>query len=154
MLGHSGPLIGEGGSEGRYIALKDGDLSTGGVMKQDEKNPEGLKRIGDAPEANGNVVGLLGCGTKDLGLVVNPKNDNMNYVTLNGGKDEVTTINGGAKALNALVNGYMKNGIEAGVAAGNAVLRQNGRIDKRDRGDKLERNGVMRETIEIKVPPD
>lgn len=65
VLGHSGQLTVAGEAQGRFIALialKDGDLTTGGIDKPDEKNPGMVKRVGDAPEATGNVVGMPGCG--------------------------------------------------------------------------------------------
>jgi hypothetical protein len=96
---------------------------------------------------------MLGCGTENLGLVIEPKNEDINYITLDGSKDEVTTVNGGVKALNALVEGYMANGVQQGIDNANQRLRQNGRRDQRDRGDKLERTGAKSEVIEIKIPP-
>ncbi|HYR76178.1 MAG TPA: RHS repeat-associated core domain-containing protein [Pyrinomonadaceae bacterium] len=147
VIGHSGPII-EGG---KYIALKDGKLGTVGVMTPvDPKNPDVTTSNGIKPESNANVVAMLGCGTESLGLVVEPKNEQMDYVVLNGGKNGETSVTAGVGAMNALVTGYMKNGLESGIDAGNAVLKQSGRIHPEDKGDRLEPITVR--TVEIKIP--
>ncbi len=149
IVGHAGKFQGDTDDDAKFISLKDGKLSTLGVLKP---NPAGGTMIAEGrPEANAEVVSALGCNSGTLGPVVDSKRDDMSYVVLNGGDDKVTSMHGAVLAVNALVEGYIKRDINAGVDAGNAVLRLNGRSDRRDKGDSLERRAVVSETIEIKI---
>ena len=102
---------------------------------------------GDKPEASASVICNFSCNSSANSDFFNNKGSGQIMVTINGGKDGLTTVGTLERAANAFAKAYVQtkgstqDRVRAGVQAANNVIYQD-RNQRSNRGDRVEEQRV------------
>jgi hypothetical protein len=131
-----------------FIEVGDKGYSAGGAGKVVQKPGNNILSLSaDKPQASASVICNFSCNSSANSGFFDNKGKGQITVTVNSGKDGLTTVGTLERAANAFVRAYVQakgstdDRVKAGVRAANNVIYQD-RNRRSNRGDKVEEQRV------------